>query len=117
MTSNRFPYEKSQWASAKAGEAKQWYEALERIGASSVRARLLQSDAGSGAALSLGTVPVMTKGFAEEWLAWHDQQTAARETSFRSWQIFWTRWAAIAASVAALATAIGWVFTIATKGK
>jgi hypothetical protein len=117
MANNRFPYKKSQWADANPEKAKQWYEALERMGASSVRARLLQNDAGSPAALNLGSVVLHDEGFAEEWLAWHDQQTSAREASFRSWQIFWTRWAALAASVAALATAIGWIYTIATKGR
>jgi broad specificity phosphatase PhoE len=109
---NRFPYEETTWASGSAENAKAWFEALERIGPANVRARLAQNDAGSRGAMSIGTVQTMTKGFAEEWLAWHDRQTAAREANFRGWQIFWTRWAAIAASVAALAAAVGWALTI-----
>jgi hypothetical protein len=54
----------------------------------------------------------MTKGFAQEWLAWHDAQKAQRESTFRADQIYWTRWAALAATGAALAAAIGWAFTI-----
>ncbi|HWS10055.1 MAG TPA: hypothetical protein VN362_19620 [Xanthobacteraceae bacterium] len=107
-----FPYEKSTWASGNAEHAKEWFEALERTGPANVRARLAQNEASSRGAMSIGTVSVMTKGFAEEWLAWHDRRTAEREANFRGWQIFWTRWAAMAASVAALAAAIGWAFTI-----
>jgi hypothetical protein len=112
MDNQRFPFENSLWISNNAEHAKAWFEALENIGPANVRARLAQNDAGSRGAMSIGAVQTMTKGFAEEWLAWHDRRTAEREANFRGWQIFWTRWAALAASVAALATAIGWAVTI-----
>ena|SRR5215471_3462300 len=95
--------------------AKAWYEALERIGPSAVRARLAQESASSHAAMNISTIPIMTKGFAEEWLAWRDQQATKREAEFRTRQIFWTRFAALAASVAASAAVIGWIITIWRK--
>ena len=110
----RFPYEKSSWYPG-SDQAKAWYEALERVGPSAVRARLAQERTGSAAAISIGTIMMMTKGFAEEWLDWRDQQAAEREARFRSRQIFWTRFAALAASVAASAAAIGWAITIWRK--
>jgi IstB-like ATP binding protein len=66
-----------------------------------VRARLAQVDAGSAGAIAIGSETMMTKGFAEEWLAWKDQRKAEREDRFRQMRVFWTRWAALAASIAA----------------
>ena len=60
----------------------------------------------------MGTEISVTIGFAQEWLAWHDLRKSEREATFRSNQIFWTRWAAMAASLAALAAAIGWMLTV-----
>jgi hypothetical protein len=77
-----------------------------------VKIRLAQTDCGSAGAIAIGTEMAMTKGFAEQWLAWREQEKASREDRFRSYQIFWTRWAACAASVAAAAAAIGWLITI-----
>jgi hypothetical protein len=88
---------------------------LEQTGPENVRARLAQTDAGSGGSISIGTENSLTIGFAQEWLAWHDRQKSAREMRFRGSQIFWTRWAALAATVAGAATAIGWAFTIYRK--
>jgi hypothetical protein len=109
MTS-RFPYEKSEWHSA---ESERWLEALERYGTENVRSVLTGAYGGVGsrAAISIGTVMDIPKGFAQEWLAWHDHQKAEREAAFRIAQVFWTRWAALAASLAALAAAIGWFLT------
>jgi hypothetical protein len=67
---------------------------------------LAQVDYGSGGAIAIGTEPAMTRGFAEQWLAWQDSAKAKREHTFRRNQIFWTRWASFAGSVAA--AAIGW---------
>ena len=50
-----------------------------------------------------------------QWLAWHVRRKIEREADFRRRQIFWTRFAAIAAATAAIAGAIGWAFTILTK--
>ena len=36
----------------------------------------------------------------------------SKESTFCASQVYWTRWAALAAAVAALAAAIGWIFTI-----
>jgi len=111
----RFPYEQSTWSGGDPERSRRWYEALERSGPENVRARLAQTDAGSAGSIAIGTEQSLTIGFAQEWLAWHDRQKAEREAKFRRRQILWTAWAAIAASVAALAAAIGWALT--TWGK
>jgi hypothetical protein len=54
---------------------------------------------------------MITIGFAQQWLAWHDRQRAEREASFRGWQIFWSRWTALAATATALVAATGWIVT------
>jgi hypothetical protein len=107
----RFPFERCEWRAGDAAMNRRWYEALERLAPENVRAVLAISEAGSRSVIHIGA-EAMTKGFAQEWLAWHDAQKAQREDTFRTNQIYWTRWAALAATVAALATAIGWAFTI-----
>ena len=87
----------------------------EKTGPENVRLRLAQHSAGSHGAISIGTGQTITIGFAQEWLAWHDRRKIEREAEFRNRQIFWTRWAANAASVAA-AAAVGWVIIILMKG-
>ena len=87
-------------------------EVLDEVGPENVRAVLAQNAAGSGAAIPIGAKPNMTKGFAQAWLAWHDSEKAKRESAFRTAQVFWTRWAALAASLAAIAAAVGWGFSI-----
>jgi hypothetical protein len=111
----RFPYEQSPWFPSDPEKGRRWYEALERMGPDNVRARLAQTFAGSGGSIAIGTEPSLTIGFAQEWLAWHDRQKAERETKFRRKQIFWTAWAALAATGAALAAVVGW--TLTTWGK
>jgi hypothetical protein len=109
-SSKQFPYEEqTMWTNPDQG--KRWYEILEEMGAANVRARLVQVNAGSVGSVAIGTQPNMTIGFAQAWLAWQDKQTAEREQNFRRAQIFWTRWAALAASTAAIAAAIGWCLT------
>jgi hypothetical protein len=80
------------------------------MGPANVRVRMAQVDAGLRASVSIGEIS-MTKGFAEEWLTWQDRRKAEREDRFRLAQVFWTRWAALAATGAALAAAVGWVLT------
>jgi hypothetical protein len=110
-TQERFPYEKSTWVHHDPERSRRWYEVLERTGPENVRARLAQTDAGSAGSIAIGTEISLTIGFAQEWLAWHDRRKVEREAAFRRAQIYWTRWAAVAASVAALAAAIGWALT------
>jgi hypothetical protein len=116
--SPRFPYDQSDYTGGDPETGRRWSETLEKMGAANVRARLAQSDAGSGGSMSIGREVSMVIGFAQEWLAWHDKQVdertqkaAAIEREFRRQQIYWTRWAALAASTAALAAAIGWFMT------
>ena len=116
MVEDRFPYEQSAFCPGDLETARRWNEVLESTGTESVRARLVQSTFGSRASMAIGTETNMTKGFVEQWLGWHDQNRSKRELSFRRNQIFWTRWAALAASVAAAAGAIGWIVTIWRKG-
>lgn len=115
MVNDRFPYERSTWAQSDLGIAQKWFEVLEKTGRENVRARLVQTDAGSGGSISIGIEHSLTIGFAQEWLAWHDMQRESRESKFKSAQIFATRWAAGAASVAAAAAAIGWAITVCRK--
>jgi hypothetical protein len=58
---------------------------------------------------------MITIGFAQHWLAWHDWQRAEREGSFHQWQIFWSRWMALAATATALVAATGWLLTAWAK--
>jgi hypothetical protein len=85
VAEKRFPYEQSSW-SDDAEQKRRWYEALERMGPAHARARLAEIKAGSRA-VSIGMEVGITKGFVEEWLAWHDRQERERERSFRR---FWT---------------------------
>jgi hypothetical protein len=114
MIETRFPYETCRWSSGRPDEAKCWFEELELTGPRNVRARLAQTDAGSAGSLAIGATQI-TIGFAQEWLAWHDRQKDACEAVFRRRQIFWTRWAALAASCAAAAAIVGWIVTISIK--
>jgi hypothetical protein len=107
-TQEQFPHEQSTTWSQDFEQRRRWYEALERTGPENVRAILAQTNAGSGGSIAIGTEISLTIGFAQEWLAWHDRQKTEREAKFRRNQIFWTRWAALAATLAALAAAFGW---------
>jgi hypothetical protein len=109
----RFPYEQCEWASNDPAQNQRWYDTLERMGPENVRATLAATgyEVGSRASITIGAHQ-MTKGFAQEWLAWHDAQKAQRENTFRTNQIYWTRWAALAASGAVLVAVIGWIVTI-----
>lgn len=111
----RFPYEQCRWHAGQPHIQKIWYEELEKIGPENVRARLSQTDAGSGGDHSIGAA-FMTIGFAQEWLAWHDARKAKATADHLSRQIFWTRFAALSAFAAAAAGAIGWAWTILLKG-
>ena len=110
IDTDRFPYEKSRWGNPE--HAKGWFEELEMIGPQNVRARLAQTDAGSAGAIAIGVTQVMTIGFAQEWLAWHDRRREAIEEARHRRTVFWTRWAAVAATVAGASAAIGWAWTI-----
>jgi hypothetical protein len=114
MSQGRFPYEQSEW---HCGESQRWLEALERMGPENVRSivYVTYANVGSRASISVGVVLDMTKGFAQAWLAWRDQQKEKREYAFRKSQIYWTRWAALAATTAAMAGLIGWIVTIWLK--
>jgi hypothetical protein len=106
MPEARFPYEASKWET-DIERKRRWYEALESIAPENVRAILALSKTGSRSTINAGTED-MAKGFAQEWLAWHDARKAKKEEAFRASQIYWTRWAALAASVAAVAGIFGW---------
>lgn len=107
----RFPWEQSRW---KGNDGEKWVDELELIGPKNVRALIAvqHPEAGPASSLKIGPAVGITKGFIQEWLAWHDKREAAKEDGFKQRQIFWTRWAAWAASIAAIATAIGWGYTV-----
>jgi hypothetical protein len=110
MKKTTFDYERNKWASGNSAAARSWYHELENTGPENVRVRLAQTDAGSAGSIVIGTESI-TIGFAQQWLAWHDRQLAEREANFRQWQIFWSRWTALAATATALVAAIGWLLT------
>jgi hypothetical protein len=111
---DKFPYQESSWHGGQE-VSERWLAALEKTGAENVRARLALVSYGSGAAIAIGTEPIMTVGFAQEWLAWHDRGKSSEQTARLDRQIFWTRTAAIAACVAGASAAIGWGWTIIFK--
>jgi HPt (histidine-containing phosphotransfer) domain-containing protein len=112
MDDDRFPYETTRWKPAAPEQLRRWYEELEKLSPADVRARLAHFNAGSAGSISIGAEQNVTIGFIQEWLAWHDQRAAEREANFRNRQIFWTRWAALAATLAACAAVIGWAITV-----
>ena len=113
---SKYPLEKAIFGPNDPAMAESWVHSLELTGPENVRARLAQSAGlGPGAAIPIGMVHHMSVGFAEQWLAWHDEQKSEREVQFRGRQIFWTRTAAIAACCAAAAGTIGWAWTVLHK--
>jgi hypothetical protein len=113
-TEKTFAYRDSTWHQNDQTSA-QWLDALEKTGASNVRAMLAIQPKGSNGAFPVGRVPVMTIGFAQEWLAWKDKVKADADIERHERQIWWTRTAAIAASVAAASAFVGWMWTILFK--
>ena len=109
MGEERFPFDTPSPWEQDIDKKLKWCEALESTGPENVR-------------LILGQIPhrctfldfsgrsVHGKGIRERWLAWHDRRKADRESAFRSKQIFWTRWAAIVASLIALGAVLNWMW-------
>ncbi|MDE5464498.1 hypothetical protein [Bradyrhizobium sp. CSS354] len=112
---NAFPYRECTWHVSDE-QSQQWLAVLEKTGAANVRARLAQTDAASAGAIAIGTAPIMTIGFAQEWLNWKDNQKSEADIERHERQIWWTRTAAIAASIAALSALLGWIWTIFIRG-
>jgi hypothetical protein len=96
-----FPYWNSKWPDPDAHP--RWTEALERTGVSAVRARFAIDGKSSQLDIAFGD-EVMVKGFAEEWLAWHERQQELRMLDLQTRMVSaanGSAWAAIAAAVAA----------------
>lgn len=116
MSRDRFPFETCRWApGGHPQQARDWFNELETMGPHNVRARLAQTDAGSRGSIAIGSETMMTIGFAQEWLAWHDRQREALEARRHNQHVFWTRFAAWAATAAAVAAIIGVLWTIFHK--
>jgi hypothetical protein len=111
MSEQRFPYEQSSWSN-DVQEKRRWYEALERMSPTDARALLAGSKAGSHGSVAVGSELNITRGFVEEWLAWHDRQKTKGEETFRGATIFTSRWAAIAAIVIAAAAVVSFLLTV-----
>jgi hypothetical protein len=111
MPEQRFPYEQSSWSN-DVQEKRRWYDALERMSPPDVRALLAESKAGSHGSVPIGSERNITRGFVEEWLAWHDRQKTKREDFFRATTIFTNRWAAIAATMIAAAAVVSFLLTV-----
>jgi hypothetical protein len=108
MSEEGFPYdEPSPWVQDPDIKFK-WYQALEDTGPENARLLLGQIPTGARSSISIGEVS-MAKGYAERWLAWHDRKKSERESAFRANQIFWTRWAAIVATIIAVGYAVNWM--------
>jgi hypothetical protein len=105
VTGERFRYEESKF-SPDPERGRRWYESLERLSPAVVRARLNQSTTGSAGSIHIGDEITITKGFAEEWVAWHDRREAEREDSFRRAEVRWLRWTVI---VTVIVGAVGWL--------
>jgi hypothetical protein len=73
------------------------------------------ADAGSAGAIAIGSITYLTIGFAQQWLAWHDRRRDALEAHRHNRQVFWTAFAALAATVAAVAAVIGGAWTMLHK--
>jgi hypothetical protein len=108
MSEERFPYEADNPWTQELDTKRKWYQVLEDTGPENVRLILAQMPTGARSVISVGEL-TMTKGYAERWLAWHDRKKSERETAFRSNQIFWTRWAAIVATLIAVGCLMNWI--------
>jgi hypothetical protein len=110
----QFPYRECTWHQSDDLSERR-LSALEKTGAENVRARLAHVDYGSGGSIAIGIEMNMTAGFAQEWLAWRDKTKFEEQIARLDKQVFWTRTAAIAASIAGFSAAIGWGWTIFFK--
>ena len=87
MGEERFPFDTPSPWEQDIDKKLKWCEALESTGPENVRLILGQIPTGARSSISVGEVS-MAKGYAEQWLAWHDRRKADRESAFRSKQIF-----------------------------
>lgn len=75
-------------APSKVGQAKKWLNALDDLGVENVRIRLAQSDGEpNGVFYHVGSDIAVSRGFAEDWLRFHDRHSRAVERRWR-WAIF-----------------------------
>ena len=109
---SRFDYAQSRWVGSDSAKARRWCDELESMGPEKVRALLAQTDAGSPGSTLLIGAEIMTIGFAQHWLAWHDWQRVERETSLRQRQILWM---VLVVTAMALVGATGWWLTAWAK--
>ena len=82
-------------------ERERWLKALDRAGVEAIREKLRQSTSGSlGDLLGVGTVPFMTRGFAEAWVECHERRAQRRKQRWR--------WATILIAVAGVSGITLW---------
>jgi hypothetical protein len=104
---DRFPYERESTWSPSPEQRKSWAEALRRIGLTSVKASLAQSPLGAYSSIAIGNEISMTKGFAEEWVAWTEARAARADTSYGEVQLWWAKAAVWTSAAAAVISAVG----------
>jgi hypothetical protein len=108
----QFPYwEYTAWSQDNERKLR-WTTSLEAAGADYVRVLVLQPTPSEGGSIWVGGDEI-TKGFALQWLRWHDNREAAAEglrqqkTQARLEGLTqWATWATVAAAAAAIFSAV-----------
>jgi hypothetical protein len=98
MWRRRFQDEQSIWSCA---DSPRWLKEFERLGPEKVRQCLVPfARQGERAAIPIGKVNDVTKGYVTDWLAWND----SRKVDWGKWGF----WLGVAVAVFGL---VGWVIT------
>jgi hypothetical protein len=70
---DRYPFERhSEWYD-DFDTKRRFTDVLETLGVDEVRSRLQEHNGGERSAITIGGC-MMTKGYAQDWLAWHDRK-------------------------------------------
>jgi hypothetical protein len=105
MERAHFDWRSSKWASVSEEEGNRWIKELERLRVENVERTLRQRVVGSAAEIWMGSV-LMTKGFAEDWLAAEYAKREERDIHSRRWQNIWTVLSSVLNNATVIWTAI-----------
>jgi hypothetical protein len=106
MSGSRFPYEQSEW---HCDQSERWNKLLQLHGPENVRSALEGAFKEGRSWICIHTATDIPKGFARQWLAWHDQLRADRKKSARTARILRAEKVALLVLAAASAAAILWI--------